>query len=82
MKEKDMAMHLCQKFGSLTMWTDFNEGMSLPLSIAKKCAVCCVEEIMESNGDFAYSHNTWNGSQTYRDSEKYWQEVKSEIEKL
>ena len=49
---------------------------------AKECALVAVDEIMESNADFAFSLNLWGDNQSYVDCENYWNEVKTEIQKL
>ena len=53
-------------------------------NICKMLAIKTVERIMESNSDFAFSGNMWgpNGSLSYEDSEKHWQEVKNEIQNI
>lgn len=55
---------------------------SMNLYIAKQCALIAVDEIMESNSDFAYNTTIWAGNKEYADSEIYWQQVKTEIQKL
>jgi hypothetical protein len=42
MKEDLTALELVQKIGASTMFTDCNEGMSLPLEIAKKIATTTI----------------------------------------
>jgi hypothetical protein len=41
----ETALRLCQKIGMTTMFSDFNEGMSLPLSVSKKIAIAVIDEI-------------------------------------
>ena len=40
-----VALNLCQKIGMSTMFTDCNDGMSLPLEISKKIAITVINEI-------------------------------------
>ena len=68
MTPKEKALRLCQKFGATTMFSDDNEGMSLSIETAKKCAVIAVDEILS----FLQSGKR----------KDYWIIVKSEIEKL
>lgn len=76
---KEKAVELVNKYRDTIMsfLSDNMKDMN-----AKKCALIAVDEIMESNADFAYSHNTWGNNEGYTESENYWQEVKQEIEKL
>jgi hypothetical protein len=46
MNEPGFALHLCQKIGASTMFTDFNEGMSLPLEVSKRVAKIAIAEIL------------------------------------
>jgi hypothetical protein len=64
---KEKALELCQSFGRTTLFSECNEGYTLPLEIAKECALICIYEIL-NNCDFK--------------QRKFWQEVKQEIEKL
>jgi hypothetical protein len=41
-EKKEIALRLCQKIGAATMFTDFNDGMSLPLEISKKIAIAAI----------------------------------------
>lgn len=43
--KSDQALRLCQKIGMTTMFSDFNEGMSLPLAVSKKIAIAAIDEI-------------------------------------
>jgi hypothetical protein len=52
MEPKDKALTLCQKIGCSTMFSSFNEGMTLPLEISKKIAIICIHEIAEENHDW------------------------------
>jgi hypothetical protein len=45
MNAKETALHLCQIIGATTMFSDFNEGMSLPLSVSKKIAIVVIPVI-------------------------------------
>jgi hypothetical protein len=72
MNPKEKALELCQKFGTTTMFTNCNDGYTLPLEIAKKCALIAVNEII---ADCEYNHIEIHNS-------NWWHEVKSEIEKI
>ena len=74
--QKEKALELCQKFGRTTLFTDCNEGYTLPLEIAKKCALIAVDEVRCEIRDF---DNTDGYAQSRMD---YLDEVKQEIEKL
>jgi hypothetical protein len=43
--KKKQALELCQKIGMTTMFSEFNEGMSLPLEVSKSIALAVIEEI-------------------------------------
>lgn len=43
--KSDQALRLCQKIGMTTMFSDFNNGMSLPLEVSKKIAIAAINEI-------------------------------------
>jgi hypothetical protein len=82
MTPKEKALELCQKFGYTTIFTDCNEGYTLPLEISKKCALISVNEIIKEVP--AEILGTYKGKTQFiiSDNHKYWQEVKQEIEKL
>lgn len=64
MTPADKAIQLLQNFGCTTMFSKDNNGYTLSLKTAKKCALIMVEEIIELNeGIFG----------------TYWKEVKREI---
>lgn len=75
MTPKEKALKLCQSFGVTTLFAqDCNGGVTLPLSIAKKCAIIAADELIRECTNFfeAISNNR----------RKYWEEVKKEIIKL
>ena len=77
MTPKQKALDLCQQFGRSTLFAeDCNEGITLPLRIAKICALIAVNEI-DAAIDFE-----WMEVQNLDRQHNYWNEVKSEIEKL
>ena len=51
------ALRLCQKIGITTMFSDFNEGMTLPLSVSKKIAIAVINEICPATD---YCHEVKN----------------------
>lgn len=69
MTAKEKALSLCQKIGWSTVKSDCNDGMSLPLNIAKKIAIIMVDEFCNS---LPVSSEMFN----------YWYEVKKEINLL
>lgn len=42
---KESALRLVQKIGMTTMFSDFNEGMTLPLEVSKKIAIAVINEL-------------------------------------
>lgn len=45
LNKSDQALRLCQKIGETTMFSNFNEGMSLPLEVSKKIAIAAIKDI-------------------------------------
>ena len=45
LNKKDAALRLCQKIGMTTMFSEFNEGMTLPIEVSKKIAIAVIDEI-------------------------------------
>jgi predicted proteasome-type protease len=81
MTPKEKAIKLCQDMAYTSMKTDFNEGYTLPLEIAKKCALIAVDETLKIGtmiNDLPLSE-TKIIMEAYP---KFWKEVKTEIEKL
>lgn len=86
---KEKAIELCQKFGTTTMRTNCNDGYTLPLEIAKKCALIAVENEYKSLREQLFNlrvcrvienENTYlTRLQLLIDEES---ELKSEIEKI
>lgn len=47
MTPKEKALKLCQQFGVTTLFAeDCNDGRTLPLRVAKQCALIAVNEIL------------------------------------
>lgn len=71
MTPKEEARRLCDKYFEIVTDIDWRKVNSPFMFMAhvKKCALTAVEEILEATEDY-YTCN------------KYWQEVKHEIEKL
>ena len=77
MTPKEKALNLCQKFGMTTLFSeDCNNGYTLPLRVAKQCALIAVQEIINSN-----PHSNPFNTDVYPTME-YWLKVKQEIENL
>lgn len=75
MTPKEKALKLCQTFGMTTLFhPDCNDGVTLPLSVAKKCALIAVEEVLNIKKEI------WDDF--HREYFEYWQQVKKEIENL
>lgn len=84
MTPKEKALKLCQSFGVTTLFEqECNGGRTLPLSIAKKCAIIAVNEIIEAKptnpltGGFIELY-----SDMVDEALVFWKDVKAEIEKL
>ena len=72
MTSKEKALDITQKMGVTTMFdSSFNNGYTLPLHVAKKCALVFVEEMMIKLRELNHS--------TPLD---YWKDVKEEIDNL
>lgn len=74
MAPQEKALRLCQAFGKTTLFADdCNDGISLPLRVAKLCAIICVDELINEE-------KMWKNGEPNPDY--YWQQVKAEINKL
>lgn len=84
MTSKEKAFKLCQKFGAVTMFSDDNEGYTLSLENAKKCALICVDEILKTEPNtLVKTTEKKDGVEVqFKWLIEYWDEVKQEIEKL
>lgn len=77
MTPKEKALKLCQDFAWTTVGEDANEGFSLPIDVAKKCALIAVDEIMK---ELDIQMETMPHEVTnYND---FWIDVKKEIDLL
>ena len=76
MTAQEKALQLCQDMAYTTFGKDFNNGFTLPLSVAKHCALIAVNEIINANPH----SNPFNTD--LQSTMEYWQQVKTEIEKL
>jgi hypothetical protein len=73
MTAKEKALKLCQGFIMIV-----TGSRAFDLSMAKKCATVCVDEILKLyDGDYQDKRD-----KTYWHPYDYWLEVKSEIQKL
>jgi hypothetical protein len=73
MTPKEKALRLCQQYGLITFATKYNDGYTLPLEMAKQCALISIE--------FALEFITGDLSERF-DKTMYLLEVKEELEKL
>ena len=87
MTPKEKAVELYNKYEQLGK--DFTKGVSMA-EFAKQCALIAVDEIIKSEprcpsdvdwDDVGGTHQYYYEAQR-EDADKYWQEVKQEIEKL
>lgn len=74
MNPKDKALELCQKFGWLGVKWEQTDYTTLSLENAKQCALIAIDEVLKDD---------WFIEEEYCKQRKdYWEEVKTEIEKL
>ena len=78
MNAKDKAEELVNKFGGKT-GTYQNK---LVKRIPKQCALICVEEIIESSPSLPLQADNGTYGSDIEENAIYWQQVKTEIEKL
>lgn len=79
MTPKEKALNLCQQFGRTTLFAkDCNDGVTLPLRVAKLCAIISANEVI----DALKSSNPNYFKKTYWHPIDYWDQVKEEIERL
>ena len=74
MTPKEKAKELVDKFYKIEPVEPIYIGMDK--SQSKQCALICVDEQIKGNENYKRYINNW------QESNKYWQEVKQEIEKL
>lgn len=83
MTPKEKALTLCQSFGMTTfMDEECNDGVTLPINIAKKCALIAVDEILQINWYHSEPMFFDDLANEFKEKSVYWNEVKQEIEKL
>jgi len=70
MEAKEKALRLCQQIAMTSFDTEFNNGTTLPLELAKKIALICVDEILLTSAS------------EYEHEDNFWRSVKEEINKL
>lgn len=76
---KEKALRICQEMGRSTLFADdCNGGYTLPLRVAKICALALVNEVLEATKEAVLPM----GGATGYDYDTYWLAVKAEIEKL
>ena len=80
MNPKEKALSLSQQFGCTTKFAeDCNDGKTLPLRVAKLCALIAVAEIEATK---TLSDRQCGFLTIEKNHKKYWQEVRTEIERL
>jgi hypothetical protein len=72
MKPEEKAFELAHKFRLIDIRTSESTTMMISMTDAKQCALIAVDEIIEWSSQWSGLHNEIS----------YWQEVKTEIEKL
>ena len=80
MNPQEKALSLCQSIGITTMFSECNEGMTLPIEISKKIALIAVNEVIQQ-WEYIDAYLADLGGKL-NPNLKYWYDVKSEIEKL
>lgn len=79
MSPKEKALRICQEMGRSTLFAeDCNDGCTLPLRVAKICALIVVNEVLEATKEAIFPM----GGATGFDYDSYWLDVKAEIERL
>jgi len=78
MKAEEKALRLCQQYGLITFATKHNDGYTLPLEMAKQCALIAVDEIIKE----CYRWTGQGNGQWENARLEYWERVKYEINKL
>jgi hypothetical protein len=91
MTPKEKAQEIINKFRHYSngyKWTTTVAGKSVVLvdtemqvNNAKQCALIAVDEILDATKTPTWNPDNWNEQTGFRYN-KYWQEVKQEIEKL
>jgi hypothetical protein len=77
---KKKALKLCQSFGMITLFAeDCNNGVTLPLRVAKQCALIVVDEV-EATGTLKDRYCGFIDIEI--EHKGYWQQVRTEIENL
>lgn len=76
MTHKEKALKMCQQFGNTTKFAeDCNDGYTLPLRVAKLCALIAVDEIIASIPTLPND----NSSLEKTTAITYWVDVKNEL---
>ncbi len=90
MTPKEKTIELVKKFTPLTSFVHNEYGLIKYIDSAKKCALIAVDEILKSEprtpsnvdwDDVGGTHQYYYEAQR-EEANKYWQDVKQEIEKL
>ena len=78
MTPKEKSLSLCQQFGSTTKFAeDCNEGKTLPLRVAKLCAMIFVDGVLNQYERGKFDYKILNEEESI-----YWKAVRAEIERL
>ena len=80
MSPKEKALSICQQFGVTTKFAeDCNDGKTLPLRVAKLCALITVDEIEATK---TLSDRQCGFLKLEKNHKEYWSNVRTEIERL
>ena len=82
MTSKDKAVELVWKYYHNIEHTISNEYASKDWEIAKQCALIAVDEILKVTADEDDKYETYYQQLNDNQTQVYWQDVKTEIEKL
>lgn len=78
---KEKSLRLCQQFGYTTLNEEFNNGYTISLEIAKKCALICVDEILKIEP--IIKNLPLSETKIIMEAyPKFWEQVKTEIQNL
>ena len=81
MEAKEKALRLCQQIAMTSFDTEFNNGTTLQLELAKKIAIICVDEILSDKHGCGCEQSIVIGGE-YQTYIRYWTLVKEEINNL
>ena len=83
MTSKEKAKELVDMYYSLNSESNALDWCTeIPIEVAKRCAIMCVNQIIESSPSLPILSENGTYGSDIEESANYWQEVKTEIEKL